>query len=848
MTILERVYAHAHALPSKAALVEGGHRLTYSELSAKTDALAAYILRHAPDDKDVIACIKTTMTTTLLVGLACLRAGRAFTVLDARDSAERHRTVFNQAQAKMLLLDDAVSEEAVSAFGLPIHPLSQAFDSPLPDHWPEVPASRLSYIEPTSGSTGRPKLVAITQKTLNHYSVLQAQLGELSSQDVVALCGEMWFDTLLSGLSVGATLTAYDIRAKGTADMPDWMRSENVSVIQTFVAAFRALADASTAQLPDLRLVKVAGEVVQKSDVTAFEALCPPQARLINYYGSTECSLITAYTHLHGADLPDTAGLPVGQPVPGTEIVLLDDNDAPAPFGSKGRLIVKARHMADGYYRAPDRSKNVYWTEDDGRHVLNTGDIGQLGAFGELSIVGRSDDQVKIRGYSVRYSEVEDLVSGWPEIAHVAVTSITSPHGTRQLVCHYVPAPHAEISSAEIRTRLRQTAPAYMVPSYVLAHQDMPRTDTGKILRRALPNPLDLPTIDEGSAPLALTDTEAQIASVWQDVLGHSNFSREDDFFDIGGESLQAMAVVIRLERRFPVRVGYESLIMDGATIEAMAERVDAALVLKDPPATMTLKEGGARRPVYLLPVENGEFSDWLYMLNAAAPTRDYVGVHARDITQRSHFPRQSAEDLGRHAAHALIAQDPDGPYILAGYSAGTQLAMETARALRGLGREVAGLILLDPTITHEEPLARSWHIRRILSPLFKRGALKQTLNRAGHILFGRPAHELDIADETIFWSYAPEPLMGIPIVLGRAFEDKADPQAYLEYWQGILGPQISVWDLPGHHNRITRDPFAAPLAVRFEAWVRQQLGEEDVAKKIEAQAHFEVADRATAS
>ncbi|MCH2165585.1 MAG: AMP-binding protein [Marinovum sp.] len=846
MTIIKLLRAHSRALPNKPALIDADRMLTYAELNARSDALAEFVINRAPTSDAVIGCVKTSMTTTLVVGLGCLKAGHPFAILDARDSQTRVQNVFETAECKLIVVDSQQAADAVAKIDATICALDDIPHSRI-TNLPVPAGNTLSYIEPTSGSTGTPKLVPIDHDTLNHYIAAQVALGDINGDDTVALLGEMWFDTLLSGLWVGATLAAYDLRGLGAATAPEWLRNTKVSVIQTFVAAFRAIADAASEPFPDLRLVKLAGENVLPTDVIAFERICHAGSQLINYYGSTECSLITAYTHDHGAPRPAGSGLPVGRAIPEAEVELLTAEGETVEPGTIGRLIAKAQHMSQGYLNAPELSKDVYNSEPDGKRSLNTGDLARYDMNGHLVIVGRVDDQVKIRGYSVRYSEIETVLSTLSELHNVAVTSVLSPHGTRQLVAHFTAAEGQTPKTDEIRAALAAELPAYMVPSYLIQHDDLPRTDTGKILKRALPSPFD--EVAANTPPLvAATQTEAQVAAIWTEVLGHRAFTRTDDFFDIGGESLQAMAVVIRIERHFPVRIGYESLIMRGATIADIAQRIDEALVMEKAPQTLLLKEGGDKTPLYLLPVENGEFSDWLYMLNAASPTRNFIGLHARDITQRSHFPKLTAQDLGRTAAQTMIDQNPDGPYVLAGFSAGAQLAIETARALQARNRNVAGLILLDPMIVEQEPLYRSWHYRRILSPLLKRGALTTTLNRAGHIWFGRAAHELDVADEAIFWSYIPEPLSGIPVLLGCAMDGKDDQEAYRHYWRQKLGANVEMWDLPGYHNRILRDPFAAPLAARLEAWLTSRFDEKQSSQKGNEEGHFLVADQAVAS
>lgn len=191
--------------------------------------------------------------------------------------------------------------------------------------------------------------------------------------------------------------------------------------------------------------------------------------------------------------------------------------------------------------------------------------------------------------------------SGTPKLVQVS----------REVLGHYL-----ALQTDYIRAFLGQSCPAYLVPSHFVEHDIFPRTDTGKVLRRALPNPLERAAkrINGDAAFKAATPYEQEIRSVWIDILGHDQFTPEDDFFDLGGDSLQAMSMVLRIEHRLCKRVGYESLVLKGASIARIAARISDDQQRQNQ-ALLTLKKGGGSPAIYVLPVENGEFSDWLFVL-----------------------------------------------------------------------------------------------------------------------------------------------------------------------------------------------------------------------------------------
>lgn len=818
MDFLAQLQQQLDLRPDQMALVDEGAGLSYAELDQKSSALATHYKAIGVKPGDVVGCLKRSMTTVCLNALAAIKGGTVHIAVDDRETPARISQVFDKARPVRVLVDTEEAAEQARTLGFdPILPSDvdwkqSAFAQPdLPDSAPVV-------YEATSGSTGEAKITVTTRAFLQHLITAQTDAARLTEQDRIGLMGELWVDTLLCGLTRGATYFSYDLRGAGVAPLEDWMRSNQITAIQTYVAAFRALTEAVTTPLPDLRIIRLAGEVILPRDVEAFGALCQPGAVLKNYYGATECGFMAQYEHAHDAPLP-TGPLPIGHPIPGTELQVVDEARRPVPAGVTGLLLHKSPHLPLGYLGDDTLTARIYWTDGPMR-VLNTGDLAVQEQDGSFRIVGRADDQVKIRGYAVRYSEVEAVLEKHPSVAQVVVTSFVSPRGQRQLSAHIIPHDGNEIDAKALKAWLAETLPAYMVPTYFTPHSDFPRTDSGKILRRALPNPLEALQA-AGGAPSELTQTERVVSQVWTQVLGHDGFSPDEDFFDVGGDSLQAMSMIVDLEQQMQVRIGYESLIMQGATVRDIAERIDRAADLAD--QVVTLQKGDGKVPVYVMPVENGEFSDWLYARQYFSDDVTLLGVHARDHRQRASFDKQSINDMARVAADRITQQSLGGPICIAGFSAGTQLALEVTRLLQADQMDVAGLVLIDPPVAKLESEYKSWHMRRILSPLVKQGNPLRAAARAAHILAGRPTSELQIADETAFWLHAetalPKP---VPTLVVWAEDEPADNRRERQtYWHALLGGSPTYTLCPGHHNSVLRMPNAPILAHLVETWWR---------------------------
>ncbi|HHB81336.1 MAG TPA: hypothetical protein ENK83_06280, partial [Aliiroseovarius sp.] len=346
--------------PPKIALTEGTRQLTYAQLWEATSAIGAYLASQGLGSGARLGFLRSALMPAYLVVIACLRAGVNVVYLDIRDNPEKSRKIFAHAKIDLLLSDITPPVEARPTH-CPARKLPETLPPALDWNPPVVPPSQAAWIEPTSGSTGVPKLVQVSRATLGHYLALQTKKSRLSPDDRVAVLNEMWLDVTLSGLNAGASVHLFDLRKHGVRDLAQWLRDERISTLQTFLAAFRSVADALSEPLPELKKVKLAGEAMTRADVIAFSRVCPKEAVLMNFYGSTELSFISQHDYRHGAPLPQSI-LPVGKPVDGTEIQILDDAGLPVLPGVSGRIRVIASHMAEAYLDDPDRSKGVYAT------------------------------------------------------------------------------------------------------------------------------------------------------------------------------------------------------------------------------------------------------------------------------------------------------------------------------------------------------------------------------------------------------------------------------------------------------------------------------------------------------
>ena len=319
-------------------------------------------------------------------------------------------------------------------------------------------------------------------------------------------------------------------------------------------------------RLPDLRHVTLSGEPLSRLDVEAFERVSGPDAVLANCYASNEMPWITTHLHHHG-DIIDGFWLPIGTPEDPHIVEVVDHMGAEVPIGSSGEMVVCSPHIPAGYINSPEKSAAVFRKRADGTSSYHTGDFAYRDVQGRLHSVGRADEQVKVRGFALRLADVEQELLAHPQVGEAAVVDFVSPREIRKLACHYT----GGVEAGSLKRFLRQSLPAHMVPDVFVRHEALPKTGTGKIQKSELQLPVDY--LRSADADF-VSDDERSVAARWRRILGHGNFGSEDDFFEVGGDSLQAMDLLLEIEKKFGCRIPFETVILEGTTVRSMAESI----------------------------------------------------------------------------------------------------------------------------------------------------------------------------------------------------------------------------------------------------------------------------------
>ncbi len=585
--------AQARRTPDAMAVASAQGSLSYAELNTRANQLAHRLIALGvrPDDR-VAICVERSLE--MIVGLmGILKAGAAYVPLDPAYPEERLLHMVHDSDPRALLsharVDAALLARLARADATPTLLLDADADlwhdaacthDPDP-HRLNLEPDHAAYVTYTSGSTGVPKGVLATHAGLANLIGSVRSLMSLTTDDRFLQFASAAFDVcaeeVFTPLSCGARLVLRDERWMGGAEA-FWSlcKESGITVADLPVRFWEQMVADGHGRIPrELRCLIVGGEAVSASSVQQWFGRDGHKPRLINAYGPTETT-VNATCHVCSAE--DATNVPIGRPIAKTRIYLLDEFRQPVPLGAVGEIWIGGAGVARGYLNRPELTAERFladpFSAKPGARMYRTGDLGRYRADGAIEFRGRNDFQVKMRGFRIELGEIEVRLTECPDVRAAVVLARELDDGDKQLVAYLTAQDGADLDLDRIRADLQASLPEYMVPAAFVRLDGLPLTPNGKLDRQALPAPDDASYV-RGQFEAPRGAVEETVAGIWAQVLKLERVGRQDDFFDLGGNSLLAVRVMARL-RAEGLQVDVSDL-FGGTTLAALAAKTEGA-------------------------------------------------------------------------------------------------------------------------------------------------------------------------------------------------------------------------------------------------------------------------------
>ncbi|MCC5661302.1 amino acid adenylation domain-containing protein [Nostoc sp. XA010] len=555
--------------PDEVAVVFGDAQLTYRELNQRANQLAHH-LRQLGVQPEVRVGICVERSLDLVVGIfGILKAGGAYIPLDPKYPQERLALMLSDAQAHVLLTHSQINQLPGNSTPVYLDTDCEAIDkqsSENPNH--TVLPEHNAYVLYTSGSTGRPKAVVIEHRSTVAFLSWATNLFTFSDLAGVLAATSICFDLSVFELFAPLSCGGKVILVENALSLPSLSATQQVTLVNTVPSAIAELLRVNGIPV-SVRTINLAGEPLAKKLVQQLYQNTSIQ-QVFNLYGPSEDTTYSTFSLVQ----PEDNIVSIGRPIANTQVYVLDRYLKPLPIGVPGELYLAGDGLARGYLNRPELTAEKFipnpFNNRSHSRLYKTGDLVRYLPNGNLEYLGRLDNQVKIRGFRIELGEIEAVLRQYPGVQDVVVVAREDQPGQKRLVAYLV----ASLTVNALRSFLTEKLPEFMIPAAFVMLDTLPLTPNGKVDRRSLPAPLGLRQEAEVEYIAPGTVVEAQLASIWSDILGLEQVGINDNFFALGGHSLLATQVVSRVRDIFKVELPLRNL-FTAPTVASLAAQIE---------------------------------------------------------------------------------------------------------------------------------------------------------------------------------------------------------------------------------------------------------------------------------
>ncbi|HXW57717.1 MAG TPA: amino acid adenylation domain-containing protein [Candidatus Cybelea sp.] len=842
--VAEQISELRESYPHSIALSYAGRELSYEELDNRTGRFAGYLAQRGVASGSTVAICMERSFNWIVAALGTMRAGAAYVPVDSAWPESRLRFAVKDSGATALVARaDLLDRLQVKARGIDPRRDAAAIAAAQGAEPRTVEPESLAYVIYTSGSTGVPKGVEITHANLCHLVRWHVDAFQVRQHDRASHLAGLGFDAAVweiwPHLAAGATVCLADDSVRSSPELlRQWIIRERVTIafVPTVHAARMLAMDwpATTA----LRLLLTGGDVLHRA----------PAVRLpfdvVNNYGPTECTVVATSAVLK----PGSHGTPpIGRPIAGTSVYLLNEYGEPVPDGSTGEIYISGKGVGRGYRNLPDSTERAFLRDPfsgiPGARMYRTGDCGVRRPDGDIEFRGRLDRQIKIRGQRVELDEIGSVLARHPSIDFATAIISTSQGGENQIVAHVLPKGDTPVPTAhELRKHLLRSLPDYMVPATFVRMRALPVSPNGKLDLTMLAQPTAGNLLAETAAKTSATPIEAKLLTMLRELLKTDLVGTEDNFFLAGGHSLLGMQLVMGLRRTFGVDLSLRQLV-GAPTVKHLAVVVETMLEEDDPfgsqaihqraePAPRKTKDK-RRLPNGVLALEPRGSRRNLFWVHdgLGVGLANFIGDHQPFLSvlltpEDFSFLGQALtlEDVATCLLRKIRAVQSEGPYAMGGFCLGGLLAYEIASQLRAANQEVSLVVMVDsPNPSRIGSCDSLTSKLKYVGYLLRRGArlgLRKSLVYLHEDLRKRfprwggtesvESHMLE-ALQAAALAYQPEEYKG-KVVLILASERPPHVNV-LAGWQKVVPDELYTHYVSGHHREFHEEKMLRGVA-----------------------------------
>jgi amino acid adenylation domain-containing protein len=861
--------------PAAIAVIARERTLTYGELQKRSAALAHRLRALGVGRNQLVAVAMHRGWQQAVAVLAIHRAGAGYVPIDlSLVPRERAAHILRHAEVRVAITQPDAASALEWPAGVNVLTVEEAstggMETTAEAAWARALPEDVAYVIYTSGSTGLPKGV-----TIDHRGAVNTVLDinrrfSITEHDRVIALSSLAFD--LSVWDIFGTFACGGVLVIPPAsERPDpavWVqvaREHEVtvwnSVPKLLEIAIEHIGERREMWPPSLRLAMLSGDWIPLSLPDRARALSAA-LQIVSLGGATEASIWSIYFEVGAID-PLWQSIPYGRPLTNQTFYVLDNALVQRPVWVTGELYIGGSGLAKGYWRDPEKTRERFIVHpESGERLYRTGDLGRYLPDGNIEFLGREDSQVKVRGYRVELGEIESVLMKLPGIRSAYVLAReaaaeraverrrrASDHASsrggghtveKQLVAYLIPDTGVPVDLVDVRARVAEKVPEYMVPTHFVALKtsEIPRSANGKVDRRALPPPeADPGAVKKQRAPSDAL--ELKLHALFANTLGAQGIGIDDSFFELGGDSVMLVRLLSRIRKEYGLELGVASFAAD-PRISGVARLLRERREVQPPDrALVPIRPDGDRRALFLVHPVGGSALAYLALARHLEPGRPLYALQARGL-ESEQPPLATIEEMASAYLAEVRAAQPEGPYLLGGWSLGGTIAFEMAGQVHDQGEQAVVLMIdswapqgLGGSAPVADAVLLDWFRRDVsrvgqlehgtfvpeldpegLPPSLRRQfAVYRTNIRAvrSYVPRARPIRTALIRAATLSVTFADHPVLRNPLL-----EDPALG------WQSLTSQLVDVCTSPGDHYSMFAADHVAALAVQVDQCARR--------------------------